>query len=234
MLRLLTIGLLVGLPAIALANPPSASEEAAAVRQAREAIRAAEQPAAQQPEVLRAEREALGRISDAAAHPQLDLPHQDALGPLLGEAPARVWSAGEGSPPPRLLVLVSFSLPEATLRALAKDAARLQAPLVLRGLVNDSMEDTAKRIAALSQKTGIGFAIDPTLFSRFGTDRVPTLILPLEPLHACTVQECPAPAHVRVTGEASLDYLLEQVERRAAQPRAREQAKALRLKLDTP
>lgn len=234
MLRVLTLCLSFGLPALALANPPTAREETAATRQAREAIRAAERQATQLPEALRAEREALERIPRDAEHPRLDLPGHDTLGPVLGVETTRLWSLSEDSAPPPLLLLVSFSLPEASLRALAEDAARLKAPLVLRGLVNDSMEDTAQRVAAFSKQTGIGFAIDPTLFSRFGADRVPTLILPLESLRACTEQDCPAPAHVRVTGEASLAYLLEQVERRAAQPQARERAKALRLKLGTP
>lgn len=234
MLRLLIVCLGFFLPVLAPASPPTADEEAAATRQAREVIHAAERQATQLPEALRAEREALGRIPSDAKHPRLDLPRLDALGPVLGEEPTRPWSLSENSGPPPLLLLVSFSLPEASLRALAEDAERLQAPLVLRGLVNDSMEDTAQRIAAFSKQTGIGFAIDPTLFSRFGADRVPTLILPLESLRACNDHDCPAPAHVRVTGEASLAYLLEQVERRAAHPQARERAKALRLKLGTP
>lgn len=234
MLRLLTICLGFGLSVLALASPPSVSEEAAASQQAREAIRAAEQQAKQLPDALRAEREALGKLPTDAAHPRLSLPDLPSAEAMLGQDESRPWSLGEASPPPPLLVLVSFSLPEASLRALAEDAARLQAPLVLRGLVNDSMDDTAKRIAAFSKQTGISFAIDPTLFSRFGADRVPTLILPLEPLQACTDKECPAPAHVRVTGEASLGYLLDQVERRAKPPLARERAKALRLKLEKP
>ena len=236
MLRLLSLCLWLGLATMARAQEPSAREQTQARQQAREALSEAERRAGtpQLKELLRADQEALRGIPGATTNPRFDLPDSPLAGPGLASGEPRDWSLAEGSPPPPLLVLVSFAIPDTELRTLAEDAARLKAPLVLRGLVNDSMEETAKRVAALSKQAGVSFAIDPTLFSRFGVDRVPTLILPLEPLRACTAESCPAPAHVRVTGLASLGYLLEQFERRAAQPRAREQAKALRLKLGTP
>lgn len=236
MLRLLSLYLWLGLAATARAQEPNTREQAKAQQQAREAVREAERQASAPPlkEVLRTDQEALRAIPGTAANPRFDLPNPALTRPVLRDGEPRDWSLAEASPPPPLLVLVSFSMPESELRSLAEDAAKLPAPLVLRGLVNDSMEETAKRVAALSKQAGVGFAIDPTLFSRFDADRVPTLILPLEPLRACTADACPAPAHVRVTGVASLSYLLEQFERRATQPRAREQAKALRLKLRAP
>ena len=233
MLRLLSLCLWLGLATMARAQEPSAREQTQARQQAREALSEAERRAGtpQLKELLRADQEALRGIPDATAQPRFSLPDSPlaGLGPERGEP--RDWSLAEASAPPPLLLLVSFSMPDTELRSLAEDAAKLGAPLVLRGLVNDSMEETAKRVAALSKQAGVSFAIDPTLFSRFGADRVPTLILPLEPLRACTTDACPAPAHVRVTGVASLGYLLEQFERRATEPRARAQAKALRLKL---
>lgn len=236
MLRLLSLCLWLGISAAAQAQEPNTREQAQARQQAREAVREAERQANAPPlkEMLRTDQEALRAIPGTTANPRLDLPNPALTGPILRDGEPRDWSLAEASPPPPLLVLVSFSMPDAELRSLAEDAAKLHAPLVLRGLVNDSMEETAKRVAALSKQAGVSFAIDPTLFSRFGADRVPTLILPLEPLRACTADACPTPAHVRVTGVASLGYLLEQFERRATPPRAREQAKALRLKLGTP
>lgn len=238
MLRLLSLCLWLSLAATATATAqePSARDQAQAKQQARDAVGEAERRAGtpQIKELLRTDQEALRSLPGAATPPRFNLPDPPLAGLGLESGEPRDWSLAEGSPPAALLVLVSFAMPDAELRTLAEDAARLKAPLVLRGLVDDSMEETAKRVAALSKLAGVSFAIDPTLFSRFGVDRVPTLILPLEPLRACTSENCPAPAHVRVTGLASLGYLLEQFERRAAEPRAREQAKALRLKLGAP
>lgn len=236
MLRLLSLCLWLGCAATALAQEPTSGEQAQAQRQARDAVTEAERQAnaPHLKEILRSDQNALRAVPDAAANPRLTLPNTAPTEPNFRGVEPRDWSLAEGSAPPPLLVLVSFSMPEAELLTLAVDAAKLGVPLVLRGLVNDSMDETAKRVAVFSKQAGVSFAIDPTLFSRFGADRVPTLVLPLEPLRACTADDCPAPAHVRVTGLASLGYLLEQFERRATAPRAREQAKALRLKLGSP
>ncbi|MGQ0699412.1 MAG: TrbC family F-type conjugative pilus assembly protein, partial [Panacagrimonas sp.] len=75
-------------------------------------------------------------------------------------------------------------------------------------------------------------AIDPTLFTRFGVDRVPTVVLPLQALRSCSEQVCPVPQHVKVAGEAGLDYLLGQIERKAHEPAARTRAAELRKQLE--
>jgi len=139
-------------------------------------------------------------------------------------AEARPWRDSEPVP---MVVLVSFSMPEPTLRELARQAARLGVPLVLRGLVDDSLEATAKRMQAYQDITDFGFAIDPTLFSRFKVDAVPTYVLLLDPLQSCSDSACPVPRHVRVAGEAGLDHVLETMRRSSREPGAREAAVAL-------
>ena len=237
MLRFLSFCFVLGLAGFAEAREPTAREQ----QQAQDKAAATVQEATRQAgsgsvtDALRQGREAMRKATPAPS-PGLDLPGLDMPGiPLPGAADLpRTWAIAEGAEPSPLLVLVSFSMPEASLKALAEQAAKLGAPLVLRGLVADSMEETAKRIAALLKDVGTSLAIDPTLFSRFGVDRVPTLILPLEALRSCTPQDCPVPAHVKLTGEASLGYQLEQIERRATQPAARERASTLRRRLEQP
>jgi type-F conjugative transfer system pilin assembly protein TrbC len=114
-----------------------------------------------------------------------------------------------------LLVLVSFSMPKPTLRALATDARRVGAPMVLRGLVNDSLPDTLSAVHDLVGEDAVaaGFAIDPTLFSRLGVSAVPTWVLLLEPLRTCTKDRCEVPRHLRVSGEAGVRHVLETMER---------------------
>ncbi len=58
-------------------------------------------------------------------------------------------------------------------------------PLVLRGLVENSMKRTAARLGDLlgmdrGERTP-SLAIDPTLFQRFGVDKVPTFVCRLKP-----------------------------------------------------
>lgn len=160
---------------------------------------------------------------------------------------------------PRPLVFVSFSMPEASLRSLLAEAARVESPVVLRGLVDNSMKRTVARLGELlgtgdsSETTGepapehgraaevratgaqrpdptvtgagtqrpspqLAFgpasrplpslAIDPTLFERFGVDKVPTFVLPLDTIAPCTPGGCPVPTHLKVAGDVSLAYAL--------------------------
>jgi len=113
---------------------------------------------------------------------------------------------------PAPILFVSFSMPETALRRYLEQAARLDATVVLRGFVGDSMKTTLERILGLlypdglptreedarvpEAYAGLSLAIDPTLYERFGITRVPALVLPAEPVPSCTPEGCPAPEHV--------------------------------------
>ncbi len=118
---------------------------------------------------------------------------------------------------PHPLVFVSFSMPEASLRSLLAEAARVESPVVLRGLVDNSIKRTVARLGELlgtgnsSETTSEptpSLAIDPTLFERFGVDKVPTFVLPLDTIAPCTPEGCPVPSHLKVAGDVSLVYAL--------------------------
>lgn len=100
-----------------------------------------------------------------------------------------------------LLVFISFNLPSATLQALIDQTTRAGGVLVVRGLVNGSFRETAKRI----QELGGTIHIDPPLFERFAVQSVPTFILsePLSREEAVT----PIP-HDRIAGNISLLHAL--------------------------
>ncbi|MBK9132441.1 MAG: type-F conjugative transfer system pilin assembly protein TrbC [Gammaproteobacteria bacterium] len=125
-------------------------------------------------------------------------------------------TSGDGDPPP--LVFISFSMPDDSLRALLRDAERTGSPLVLRGMVDNSMKRTVERIGELlgTGKPGKdvvdgpapSLAIDPTLFERFGVDKVPTFILLLDAAAPCTPAGCPVPDHLKLAGDVSLAYAL--------------------------
>ena len=72
----------------------------------------------------------------------------------------------------QLLVFVSFSMPEASLKALAKDAGQHNAVLVIRGLYEDSFVKTASKLKEL----GIGVDINPELFESHNVTAVPTFV----------------------------------------------------------
>ncbi|MDD3765470.1 MAG: type-F conjugative transfer system pilin assembly protein TrbC [Nevskiales bacterium] len=223
-----------GAVAVALAQhrvPDTASTEDAAA-EAREVLSQTEALVRQQGflDRLRQEREALDALAPRPA-PALRLGTQAPMPDDWLDRFTPSPSARSSDTPP-LLVLVSLSMPESSLRTLARQAARIGAPLVLRGLVRDSFPATQRALARYSDIPGAAFAIDPTLFRRFEVSAIPSYVLPLEALQACNADTCPTPAYVRVSGEAGLDYVLHWIERRARNTRARRAAAALSAQLE--
>jgi len=237
-LRLLSACAALALAGWVLAREPAPDEQQEAAAAAKRAVTEAGQRSEGSEfaaEVKQARKAMQATVPGASPNFQLPDFGNSALSLPDDASLSRTWAMNEGaqSTPP-LLVLVSFSMPADTLNALAEQASKIGAPLVLRGLVGDSMEETAKRIAALRKSADTSLAIDPTLFTRFGVDRVPTVVLPLQALRSCSEQDCPVPEHVKVAGEASLDYLLGQIERKAREPAARTRAAALRKQMEAP
>ncbi len=76
-----------------------------------------------------------------------------------------------------ILIFVSFSMPKASLIRWSKDAKIIGAPVILRGLVNNSFKDTTHAIYAVVKETGSGFQIDPLLFSQFDIQKVPAVVI---------------------------------------------------------
>jgi conjugal transfer pilus assembly protein TrbC len=72
----------------------------------------------------------------------------------------------------QILVFVSFSMPEASLKTLAHDAEQHNAVLVMRGLHEDSFVKTANKLKDL----GIGVDINPELFEIHQVTVVPTFV----------------------------------------------------------
>jgi len=72
---------------------------------------------------------------------------------------------------------LSTSIPEKQLAILIKAAEARGIPVYLRGLVHDSMEQTAQYMLHLvSQYQVRGVLIDPVRFERYGVKQVPALV----------------------------------------------------------
>lgn len=114
-------------------------------------------------------------------------------------------------PPPKrvLLVFLSLSLPDAILKEMAAQAPRYPARLVIRGLVNTSVQVTQKRLQDLQ----MAVEIDPFLFEQFQVTRVPTFVWAQN-----TVQGVQTTGHDRLEGNVPLPYVWEQFQRRGSRP----------------
>ena len=125
--------------------------------------------------------------------------------------------AGSGAERPAsadVLIFTSLSVPAASWRQWAQDAARSGAPLVLRGVAANSLPDTARQIRARLGGRDAGIAIDPRLFRLFGIGRVPAVVVAPGGVPACESRGCadePAPPHDLVAGNIGLIAALEAV-----------------------
>ncbi len=80
---------------------------------------------------------------------------------------------------PKLIICLSFSVPDTTWIALTKDLRALNGIVVLQGLPNNSFRDLASRLFDLREK---GFEaqveLNPLIFQEYKVTKVPTFILP--------------------------------------------------------
>ena len=121
--------------------------------------------------------------------------------------------AGRGNTP-EILLFTSLSVPAASWRQWARDAALIGAPLVLRGVGAGGLPETAKRIGARLGGHDAGVAIDPRLFRLFGVTRVPAVVVVPGGVPPCRSRGCaddPTPPHDRIAGNIGLVAALEAV-----------------------
>jgi len=91
-------------------------------------------------------------------------------------APAGTPAARKTNSPPRgLYVFISSSMPQPVLLEIAKDAAHLRVPIILRGLAGESLQDTMNAMLPLST-AGAALEIDPLLFEAYNIERVPAVV----------------------------------------------------------
>ena len=142
----------------------------------------------------------------------------EALGKGFASA-AQASSSGFGlASGPALMVFVSLSMPQPTLRKLVEQAARAHATLFVRGFVDNSIRTTVTKVQDLIGQANVAIQVDPQAFDRFAIERVPSFVLVRDGTRpaSCASGVCaPAEAFVKVTGDVSIDYALEAMQRRA-------------------
>ena len=173
----------------------------------------------------------LGRAGEAARQ-TVPGSSRETPAPLPAERHAPSLAAGRANTP-EILLFTSLSVPAASWRQWAREAARIGAPLVMRGVAAGSLRATVKRIGDRLGGAEAGVAIDPHLFRLFGVTRVPAVIVVPGGVPACRSPGCsddPPPPHDRVTGNIGLAAALEAIaaEGSAARDAARRHLARLR------
>jgi len=79
---------------------------------------------------------------------------------------------------PDITIFVSFSMPKESLRTWLKEADKVNASVVIRGLVDNSFKATTKAVYDLvKDNDSQGVIIDPTLFEQFHINKVPAIVV---------------------------------------------------------
>lgn len=101
------------------------------------------------------------------------------------------------------LIFISLSMPAESLNRLVDQAIRFNAPLVIRGTINDSLAATVAKVTAILNKREAEIQIDPRLFTRFNIASVPAFVA-ISPVTGKSGT---------VMGDVSATYALEAMER---------------------
>lgn len=109
-----------------------------------------------------------------------------------------------------LLVFVSFAMPKQSLKLWAEQAARINAKMVIRGFVENSLlKTTAKTQEVFGEKPKAELLVDPESFERFNIQMVSAVVV-TEPMQ-CVQDNCSIPIFDVVYGDTSLGSALERL-----------------------
>lgn len=118
-----------------------------------------------------------------------------------------------------VIIFVSFSMPEQSLKAWIEQAKLIKAPLVVRGLIDNSFKKTIQKLKEL----GGGVQLDPIAFKRFQIKSVPSVVILSSSAKAET------PQYDLVAGDVPLEEVLKFVEKNGV--KTKEQANHLLKKI---
>ena len=147
------------------------------------------------------------QTASGSSDPTAPLPAERHASEFAGSTAGRK-STGE------VLIFTSLSVPAASWRQWAREAAMTGAPLVLRGVGKGGLRETVRRIGDRLGGAEAGVAIDPRLFRLFGVTRVPAVVVVPDGVPPCRSRGCaddPAPPHDRIAGNIGLMAALEAV-----------------------
>lgn len=106
-------------------------------------------------------------------------------------------------------IFISFSMPNESIKGWMNEGEKIGAPVVTRGLVNNSFKETLKKVSEFTHDNKGGVQIDPNLFRRFHIDRVPAVVVSKN--ESCLpTQTCMDEFDV-IYGDVTLSYALKKI-----------------------
>ncbi len=114
-------------------------------------------------------------ILNNLAYAQEDVPD---LGAIANQFQTCSENISQEAKTPELMIFVSLSMPEQSLKLWAQQAEKLDGILLLRGLIDNSIQvTTQKTVKLFSDSQNGGFNIDPEKFKQYHIKSVPAVVL---------------------------------------------------------
>lgn len=110
----------------------------------------------------------------------------------------------------QVLIFLSFSMPEVAIKQWLLQAEKINAPVMIKGLVDRSLKTTMakmKKFADDGSKAGV--YVDPVRFKQYGINKVPAVVVSEKIDVGCVGDECKVPPYLLVHGNGSLHSALE-------------------------
>ena len=157
--------------------------------------------------------EAEKALSETKKNPHAERQEKNAEEFFSAKPDSRSPAEADASPAdggPGLFYFFSFSMPPATLRAVAEETAAAGGVMVLRGLAGGDLRETVSLISGVVGKTGAQIWIEPSLFECLGVAAVPQLALVSGFSEG---EDCGGADYVKVSGDVSVSRALEIMEK---------------------
>lgn len=110
-----------------------------------------------------------------------------------------------------LYIFISLGMKESNIKSLVQEAAKYGGVLVIRGLKNNSMQETVSYLIKLLKDNHEGIIIDPNLFRLYKIDKVPTFVLS----RPCIGDRC-NPEFDKISGNITARFALAQFKAKGA------------------
>lgn len=111
--------------------------------------------------------------------------------------------------PSNVLIFVSFSMPKTSIKGWMQEAEKIHAPVIVRGLVDNSFKATIQKMRELVKDNQGGVQIDPNLFRQYGIKNVPAVVV-RNTKNCLSSQSCIEDYDV-IYGNVHLDYALQKI-----------------------
>ena len=110
---------------------------------------------------------------------------------------------------PQLLIFVSLSMPEQSLKLWAEQAEKINGKLLLKGFIDNSLQATIDETLRIFKEPKADFLVHPEAFEKFNINKVPAIVI-AKP-DDCLEDDCPTPDFDVVYGDTSLEDALNKI-----------------------